>query len=259
MKPSLSQITLAVFNEQEMQEFYSEVFDIELIVKEYPDFKLYEGDWNGMTLLLCPAEIAKNTATQNRHQFHVEVDDIEKFFANALDHGASILEQVEKNDSGKSGSLSDPDGNSIVVSEYRKKKLQPSITGIGGIFFKCENPEKLKMWYEKHLGIPTGQYGLNFAWGKENGNGYTLWSPFPQDTKYFQPSEQEYMVNFRVSNLDDLLEELKSKGIKIEGEEASFAYGQFAWILDVEGNKIELWEPNDHEYEKIIDPVITSN
>ena len=258
-QPSLSQITLAVFNEAKMQEFYTEVFGVEFSIKEYPDFKLYEGEWNGMTLLLCPAEIAKNTAKQNRHQFHVEVDDIDTFFQNALEHGASIIEEVVDNESGKLGSLSDPDGNSIVVNEKRKKDLQPSIIGIGGIFFKSEDPEKLKLWYEEYLGIPMGEHGLNFAWGKENGTGYTLWSPFPSETEYFQPSDQEYMINFRVSDLEALLKKLKSKGVEIKGEIASFDYGQFAWILDLEGNKIELWEPIDKEYKKIIGPVIDSN
>lgn len=259
MKPSLNQITLAVFDEGKMKEFYSKILDIEFIIKEYPDFKLYEGDWNGMTLLLCPAEIAKNTAKQNRHQFHIEVDDIEKFFENALDHGASIIEHVVKNDLGKSGSLSDPDGNSIVVSEYKKKDLHPSITGIGGIFFKSGNPQKLRLWYEEHLGIPTDEYGLNFAWGKENGTGYTQWSPFPKDTEYFQPSDQEYMINFRVGNLNELLKRLKANDIQVVGKIKSFEYGRFAWILDGEGNKIELWEPNDEKYKTILGPVINSN
>ncbi len=122
MKPSIIQITIAVFNEKKMYEFYSEAFRIKFEIKKFPDFELYEGDWDGMKLLLCPAEIAKNTATQNRHQFHIEVDDIGKFFKIALEFGGSILEEVMNNNSSKTGSLSDPDGNSIVVSERPRTK-----------------------------------------------------------------------------------------------------------------------------------------
>jgi len=122
------------------------------------------------------------------------------------------------------------------------------VTGIGGVFFKCEDPTEMKDWYRKHLGIPAGQYGANFHWRKkENPDevGITVWSPFPRDTDYFNPSESSFMINYRVEDLEGLLEELKQEGVEQVGKMETFEYGKFAWIQDPEGNKIELWEPID--------------
>ncbi|MEO8516183.1 MAG: VOC family protein [Flavobacterium sp.] len=120
------------------------------------------------------------------------------------------------------------------------------VTGLGGFFFKSENPEKINTWYKEHLGIPTNAYGATFRWkdleGKECA---TQWSPFKEDTNYFEPSEKQFMMNFRVDNLEALLAMLKEEGVTIVGEMQSHDYGKFGWILDPEGNKIELWEPID--------------
>jgi predicted enzyme related to lactoylglutathione lyase len=118
------------------------------------------------------------------------------------------------------------------------------VTGIGGIFFKSENPDSTKEWYKNHLGLPINDYGCTFR-GKDNdGNDCTTqWSPFAKDTKYFEPSEKEFMINFRVDNLEALLKTLKDEGVTIVGEMETYDYGKFGWILDPEGNKIELWEP----------------
>lgn len=118
------------------------------------------------------------------------------------------------------------------------------VTGIGGLFFKSENPAALREWYRKHLGINTNDYGWSFEWKDKNGNdGLTQWSAFPADTKYFEPSEKQFMQNFRVKDFDKLFETLKAEGITISGIPESFEYGKFGWIIDPEGNKIELWEP----------------
>lgn len=122
------------------------------------------------------------------------------------------------------------------------------VTGIGGIFFKCEDPDAIKKWYKAHLGIGAQDWGAMFEWREKdepNRIGTTTWSPFKRDTPYFAPSEKNYMFNYRVENLDALLELLKSEGVEIVGEPQSFEYGKFAWIMDPEGNKIELWEPVD--------------
>lgn len=120
------------------------------------------------------------------------------------------------------------------------------VTGIGGFFFKCKNPEETRNWYNKHLGLPTDNYGASFWWkDKEGKDCMTQWSPFQDDTKYFQPSEKEFMQNFRVENLEWLLQELQKEGVTIVGEMETYDYGKFAWIVDPEGNKIELWEPID--------------
>jgi predicted enzyme related to lactoylglutathione lyase len=129
------------------------------------------------------------------------------------------------------------------------------VTGIGGIFFKAEDPDKIKKWYKTHLGFNTDQYGTNFEW-REGADpvryGFTQWSPFSKNTTYFEPSESGFMINYRVVNLEALVDELKKEGVTILDEIETYDYGKFVHILDVEGNKIELWEPNDVEYDKIV-------
>ena len=130
------------------------------------------------------------------------------------------------------------------------------VTGIGGIFFKCKDPNQMKDWYKTNLGLDTDQYGTNFEWrhGEDSSKkGFTQWSPFSESTKYFEPSTKEFMINYRVENLELLVEELVKNGVTITDKIESFEYGKFVHILDIEGNKIELWEPNDIEYDKIVD------
>lgn len=129
------------------------------------------------------------------------------------------------------------------------------VTGIGGLFFKCKDTQQMKDWYEKHLGLvkaPDGQF--LFEW-KEVDNptnsGFTVWAPFKDDTTYFQPSDKPYMINLRVENLERLLEELKKEGCEVIGEMQVYEYGKFGYVMDPEGNKIELWEPVDNEFSKM--------
>ncbi len=120
------------------------------------------------------------------------------------------------------------------------------VTGIGGVFFKCKDPNAIKEWYNKHLGIDAGQYGANFEWLQAEDPtkaGSTAWNPFPETTKYFEPSTKEFMINYRVENLEALVDELKAAGVTIVDNIESYDYGKFVHILDMEGNKIELWEP----------------
>ena len=125
-------------------------------------------------------------------------------------------------------------------------KVEKRVTGIGGFFFKSKNPKELVNWYGKHLGLTTDDYGATFRWTDEKGTQCsTQWSPFAQDSSYFAPSEKEFMQNFRVENLENLLLALKQEGVTVIGEIESFEYGKFGWILDPEGNKIELWEPTE--------------
>ena len=126
------------------------------------------------------------------------------------------------------------------------------VTGIGGIFFKCKNPAQIKEWYSKNLGINCDEYGSMFEW-IQTGNGqkgYTQWSPFEDATKYFQPSSKEFMINYRVENIEALVKELKQDGITVLDEIETFDYGKFVHILDPENNKIELWEPVDEGFAK---------
>jgi predicted enzyme related to lactoylglutathione lyase len=129
------------------------------------------------------------------------------------------------------------------------------VSSIGGVFFKSKNPEQLKQWYEKHLGLQTDEYGTSFEWkqaDKSNEKGFTQWSPFKESTKYFEPSEKQFMINYRVENLEWLVSELKKEGVTVVDEIEKLDYGKFVHILDLEGNKIELWEPNDAEFDKIV-------
>ncbi|HEX9510079.1 MAG TPA: VOC family protein [Puia sp.] len=122
------------------------------------------------------------------------------------------------------------------------------VTGIGGIFFKCKDPNKIKEWYKTHLGLDAGQYGANFEWRQAadpTKKGSTQWSPFSETTKYFEPSTKDFMINYRVENLEALVEQLKNEGVTIADKIEASDYGKFVHIIDVEGNKVELWEPND--------------
>ncbi|MCG8329600.1 MAG: VOC family protein [Chitinophagales bacterium] len=126
------------------------------------------------------------------------------------------------------------------------------VTGIGGIFFKAKDPKKMQAWYHKHLGLPMTPDGyIVFEWGNQAVPGYTVWSTFPEDTKYYEPSTKPFMINYRVENLDALLALLKEEGVQVVGEPETHEYGKFAWIMDPEGNKIELWEPNDPVFKTI--------
>ena len=129
-------------------------------------------------------------------------------------------------------------------------------TGIGGIFFKCRDPEKLKSWYENHLGLKTNEYGTLFEFrktGQPEEKAYLQWSPMKADTTYFSPSDKDFMINYRVENLENLLEHLRESGVQIIGEVQTFEYGKFVHILDPENNKIELWEPVDAVFTAMYD------
>ncbi len=125
--------------------------------------------------------------------------------------------------------------------------MEKRVTGIGGVFFKCQDPEKQKQWYKERLGLPVDEWGASFRWIDKDTKkeAITAWSPFKQDTDYFEPSKKDVMINYRVENLKELLEQLKKEGVTVIGEIQEFEYGKFGWIMDPEGNKIELWEPID--------------
>lgn len=120
------------------------------------------------------------------------------------------------------------------------------VTGIGGIFFKSQDPDAMKKWYSDHLGLPVDPYGATFEWRQDDDpskKGTTIWSPFKESTKYFEPSTRDFMINYRVENLEALVAELKAAGVTILDDIQSYDYGKFVHVLDPEGNKIELWEP----------------
>lgn len=138
--------------------------------------------------------------------------------------------------------------NQLITEPIKTTEVTPKVTGVGGIFFKAKDPAALRDWYGENLGIaimPTGSpFEFRNAHRPEEIN-YLIWSPFPQDTDALDPSEKEFMINYRVQNIDGLIKNLKAAGITIVDEINEVGYGKFIHILDLEGNKIELWEPID--------------
>ena len=125
---------------------------------------------------------------------------------------------------------------------------QPKVTGIGGIFFFSENPNEIKEWYSKNLGLEVNEWGSSFEFRNANRPeeiNYLQWSPFKKGSEYFSPSKKEFMINYRVQNIEELVIKLKNNGVTVVDEIESFDYGKFVHIMDAEGNKIELWEPVD--------------
>ena len=121
------------------------------------------------------------------------------------------------------------------------------VIGIGGVFFKANDPEKLRAWYQQHLGLAFDSYGsVVFVCPDEEEkrkSAQTVWSLFPSDTKYFDPSKASFMINYRVENLASLLEQLRNEGVEVDERMEEYEYGRFGWVMDPEGNKVELWQP----------------
>jgi predicted enzyme related to lactoylglutathione lyase len=143
---------------------------------------------------------------------------------------------------------------SYTINTGDKEPSFKKVTGIGGIFFKCKDPKKMREWYATNLGLNTNQYGSVFEWRQgadSSQKGFTQWSPFNEKTTYFEPSTKDFMINYRVANLDALLIQLREAGVTITDKVETVEYGKFVHIMDIEGNKIELWEPNDVEFEKL--------
>ena len=124
----------------------------------------------------------------------------------------------------------------------------PKVIGIGGIFFFSDNPTETKNWYEKNLGLEVNEWGSTFKSRNVNNPeeiNYLQWSPFKSGSDYFSPSKREFMINYRVQNIEALVDKLKENGVEVCDEIESFDYGKFVHIMDADGNKIELWEPVD--------------
>ncbi|KAF0202302.1 MAG: hypothetical protein FD170_2028 [Bacteroidetes bacterium] len=125
---------------------------------------------------------------------------------------------------------------------------QPKVTGIGGIFFFSDNPNETKEWYSKNLGLEVNEWGSTFEFRNANRPeeiNYLQWSPFQKGSEYFLPSKKEFMINYRVQNIEALVNALKENGVTVVDEIETYDYGKFVHIMDNEGNKIELWEPID--------------
>ena len=121
------------------------------------------------------------------------------------------------------------------------------VTGIGGIFFKSRDPKALGAWYREHLGIEVEEWGgAAFRWAtpeNPSGTGTTIWSPFKEETDHFAPSKAPFMINYRVADLHGLLAQLRAEGCDVDAKVDESDYGKFGWVIDPDGNKIELWQP----------------
>lgn len=119
------------------------------------------------------------------------------------------------------------------------------VTGIGGIFFKAKDPEQLKAWYRTHLGIESESWGAVFHWRDDprSADASTAWSVFTEETKYFEPGQKPFMINYRVADLHSLLDQLRAEGVEVDPKVDESEFGKFGWVMDPEGNRIELWEP----------------
>ncbi len=134
-----------------------------------------------------------------------------------------------------------------ILTKHKNNKMK-KVTGIGGIFFKCKDTKAINEWYKTQLGFDITPYGTSFEWKEledSTKKGLTQWNTFPENTSYFEPSTKEFMINYRVENLEALVEELKKEKVTIVDKIEDSDYGKFVHILDVEGNKIQLWEPKD--------------
>ncbi len=122
------------------------------------------------------------------------------------------------------------------------------VIGLGGFFFKAKDPKALYEWYREHLGIESAADGSGAMWRDADHPeipGLNVWAIFPQETKYFAPSQSSFMMNLRVDNLDELLKALREEGVEVNPKVEAYDYGKFGWIMDPEGNRIELWEPKE--------------
>lgn len=138
--------------------------------------------------------------------------------------------------------------NTVKQNETTMNDTTPKVTGIGGIFFISDNPEETKEWYGKNLGLEIDDYGSPFEFRNANNPdqiNYLRWSPFKKGTNYLAPSKKEFMINYRVQNIEGLISKLKENGVTVLDEIVAYDYGKFVHIMDPEGNKIELWEPVD--------------
>jgi predicted enzyme related to lactoylglutathione lyase len=117
------------------------------------------------------------------------------------------------------------------------------VTGLGGIFFKARDPQALSAWYAQHLGLKVEEFGGVMCADDDTQGGCTHWSPFKDDTKYFEPSAKPFMINFRVDDLAALLDALRGAGVQVDAKVDESEFGRFGWIMDPEGNRVELWQP----------------
>lgn len=188
-----------------------------------------------------------------REEFMINyrVHDLVELFDALKKENVRIVGDMQEFEYGKFGWIMDPEDRKIELWEPVDEKFGDApplwterVTGIGGVFFKSHDPKAMKSWYEQHLGVGEATFqwnDLTLKNAKEPAT--TVWCPFKHDTDYFSPSEKSFMFNYRVIDLEGLIGKLKTEGVTVIGDIQSYDYGKFGWVMDPEGNKIELWEP----------------
>jgi predicted enzyme related to lactoylglutathione lyase len=184
---------------------------------------------------------------------NLRVNDLDSLRIRMQSDRQQVIEKVEVYDYGRFGWVVDPEGNKIELWEppaemhpdFSSARLEGPVTGIGGFFIQCVNPSVLSEGYSKYFGLFFDHSAHTFQWidPRDNSEAKTVFSFFPLNSSYFAPSSKQYMINFRVKELDRLLKKLREEEVEITGNTEVYEYGKFAWLLDPEGNKVELWEP----------------
>jgi predicted enzyme related to lactoylglutathione lyase/ketosteroid isomerase-like protein len=204
--------------------------------------------------------------------YHLEIEEIFQVEGGAMGHGNSTSTSAAAVESGRQFRIPTAFRTKVTVNKVslwrvftdtmlpsdvignRSYGREPALEGLGGVFIKAKNPTSLRAWYDQHLDTRFGSNSWHtFQWRRWDHAQMacrTEFSFFEEETAYFHPSSKAFMINFRVRSLQVLLDKLKKNGVQQVGESETFDYGKFAWILDPEGNKIELWEPNDDALEK---------
>ncbi len=188
---------------------------------------------------------------------NLRVSDLDNLRIRLMQNGVEVDDKVENYDYGRFGWAIDCDGNKIELWEpvdrafddyHKPMELFGKVTGLGGIFLKCNNVQQSLEFYSKNFGLDFTTSYYDMQWRDLNQPdviGNTYLSFFPQDTKYFGKSSKDFMINFRVKHLDELIKELRSSEVEVDENVETYDYGKFGWIYDPEGNRIELWEPNN--------------
>ncbi len=178
------------------------------------------------------------------------VSDLDALLERLRAASEAVDDEVHEGDDGRFGWVLDPEGGRVelwepAVPADEAPVHRGPVTGLGGLFFKSEDPAALKRWYAERLGVVAGNDGyVGFRWEERDGTpGFTAWEAFPADTDYFDPSEKPFMIDFRVRGLDAALERLRDSGVWVDPKVERYDYGSFGWILDPEGTRLELWEP----------------
>lgn len=184
---------------------------------------------------------------------NLRVDDLDMLRIQLKSDAQTVIDKVEVYDYGRFGWVIDPEGNKIelweppdqVPAEFGSGHPKKNVRGIGGFFLKSVNPSALSEWYSKYFGFFFNHSAHTFErtdpdTGKDQ---MTVFSLFPMETKYIQPSQKSFMLNFIVTDLEALVSELKSSEVEMVGDIQIYEYGKFAWFMDPEGNKVELWQP----------------